>query len=247
MAKVYAHRGCSSLAPENTLAALEAAAKYGFTYAEFDLQLTADHELILFHDTDMLRITGKAGRPCDETRHEISKRDAGSHYALTHKNERIPSLKQVLKRAESLPLKINFELKMNHSDRYPPEQYEDMIVKVLLKEMNTSTLIQTNAPRLSSFSHACLSALHDASYPGDLALISDHFRKEDLDFLNAINARAYHLNYLYLTQQHIQVCHSKGLEVLGYTINSKPDAQAFLDMGGDGFFTDRPDLLEIPT
>ncbi len=51
--EVIAHRGGALLWPENTLYAFEQAAKAGVEYLEFDLQLTADNELLVTHDNDI--------------------------------------------------------------------------------------------------------------------------------------------------------------------------------------------------
>ena len=53
--EVIAHRGGALLWPENTLYALEQAAKAGVDYLEFDLQLTADNELLVTHDSEINR------------------------------------------------------------------------------------------------------------------------------------------------------------------------------------------------
>ncbi len=54
---IVAHRGARSLAPENTLAAAEAALGAGATMWEFDVRLTADGELVLMHDATLRRTT----------------------------------------------------------------------------------------------------------------------------------------------------------------------------------------------
>jgi len=49
-AEIIAHRGYSARAPENTLAAIEAAVTAGADAVEFDLHVTADGTPVLFHD-----------------------------------------------------------------------------------------------------------------------------------------------------------------------------------------------------
>ncbi len=58
MPKIWAHRGCCTLYPENTLEAFNAAAMLeGLTGIELDIQLTADGEMVVFHDENLKRVT----------------------------------------------------------------------------------------------------------------------------------------------------------------------------------------------
>lgn len=64
---IVAHRGNAIEYPENTLPAMESAVALGVRHVEFDVQLTADHVPVLFHDSDLARV---AGRP--ESVHTLS-------------------------------------------------------------------------------------------------------------------------------------------------------------------------------
>lgn len=60
--EIVAHRGASALAPENTLAAFAAALDLGVGTIETDLRATRDGELVLAHDADFSRLTGRSLR-----------------------------------------------------------------------------------------------------------------------------------------------------------------------------------------
>ncbi|HPR16443.1 MAG TPA: glycerophosphodiester phosphodiesterase, partial [Smithella sp.] len=47
---VIAHRGASAYYPENTMPSFEGAIAMGADMAELDVQLTADQEVVVFHD-----------------------------------------------------------------------------------------------------------------------------------------------------------------------------------------------------
>jgi len=55
-----AHRGASARAPENTIAAFEAAVALGAFAIETDVQLTRDGHLVCHHDVDLQRVAGLA-------------------------------------------------------------------------------------------------------------------------------------------------------------------------------------------
>ena len=59
---VIAHRGLSSILPENTTEATQLALQYA-DFSELDIMLTADNEIIVFHDNFLSRLTNVAELP----------------------------------------------------------------------------------------------------------------------------------------------------------------------------------------
>ena len=91
-----AHRGFSTAAPENTIAALDAAWKAGATAVEIDVRLSSDGELLLMHDRDVKRTTNGRGPVSELSWAELQRLDAGSWFGERFTGERIPSLEEVL-------------------------------------------------------------------------------------------------------------------------------------------------------
>jgi len=58
--ELIAHRGNAAEFPENTLEALASAVELGVRYVEFDVQLTADHVPVVFHDANLVRVAGRS-------------------------------------------------------------------------------------------------------------------------------------------------------------------------------------------
>ena len=88
----YAHRGLHDRTagrPENSLSAFRAAARAGFG-AELDVHLMADGSLAVVHDSDLMRVCGKAGRV-----ESLRREDLGA-YPLLGSGETIPLLEDVL-------------------------------------------------------------------------------------------------------------------------------------------------------
>jgi glycerophosphoryl diester phosphodiesterase len=109
---VTAHRGGSSDAPENTLAAIEQAIEVGADYAELDAQETMDGEVVLLHDTDLRRVAGAARSIWDVTYADIRDLDVGSWFSPRFRSERIPTLRAAAATAKGR-IKLNIELKVN--------------------------------------------------------------------------------------------------------------------------------------
>ncbi len=57
--RIIAHRGDNTNHPENTYAAIEAALVAGALFVEFDIQMNADNSIVVFHDEDFKRMSGK--------------------------------------------------------------------------------------------------------------------------------------------------------------------------------------------
>lgn len=122
---VYAHRGASAYAPENTLAAVDAADDLGVAWVENDVQLTKDGVLVVVHDTTLGRTTdaeevfpGRAPWAVkDFTAAEIAKLDAGSWFGAGFAGARVPTLTQYLHRLERNHQKLLLEIKARRSTR----------------------------------------------------------------------------------------------------------------------------------
>ena len=66
-----AHRGCQSLAPENTLASFVCAARLGLQAIETDVRLTKDGVLVCSHDASLKRMFGIKKKISDMTAEEL--------------------------------------------------------------------------------------------------------------------------------------------------------------------------------
>jgi glycerophosphoryl diester phosphodiesterase len=107
---LIAHRGYSSKAPENTVAAFDLALKLGYSDLEFDVQLSKDGIPMVFHDETVDRTTSGHGRLANFTYAELKQLDAGSWFDTAYNQQRIPSLLELLARYKSRA-RLHIELK----------------------------------------------------------------------------------------------------------------------------------------
>ena len=110
-AEIIAHRGYSAHAPENTLAAIEAAIMAGADAVEFDLHVTSDGVPVLFHDDTLTRTTGHKGAIRDRTLAELRRLDAGSWFGPAFTGEPVPSFAEALGRLEGRVGRVYPEIK----------------------------------------------------------------------------------------------------------------------------------------
>ena len=108
--EITAHRGSSKMAPENTMAALEAAMEEMADYSEIDVQTTADGIVVLCHDLNLKRVAGVDRALGSMTYSQLEQLDVGSHFSPEFKGERIPTLREVLEACKGR-MKLNIELK----------------------------------------------------------------------------------------------------------------------------------------
>lgn len=96
MTNIIAHRGASFDAPENTLPSFELAWQQGADGIEGDFMLTADGEIICFHDVETKRLAGQPGVVQEMTLTELQALDVGRWKGERWTLTRIPTLRQVL-------------------------------------------------------------------------------------------------------------------------------------------------------
>ena len=144
--KVWAHRGASGYAPENTLEAFEMSVKQQADGVELDVQLTKDGELVVLHDETLDRTTDGKGFVKDYTLKEVQALKAVKTHP-EYQTGRIPMLAEVYDLLKPTGLEINVELKTGIFF-YPG--IEEKVLK-LTKEMGMEERIW-----YSSFNHYSL-------------------------------------------------------------------------------------------
>lgn len=113
---LFAHRGASIEAPENTLEAFDIALKLGAHVLELDVQESRDGHVMVIHDSDLDRTTDGTGPVNARTLRELKGLDAGfrfkdirGHTRYRGRGVRIPTLPELL---DSFPAAtFNIEVK----------------------------------------------------------------------------------------------------------------------------------------
>lgn len=140
---IVCHRGANKIAPENTLPALECALAAGFDYIEFDLHITTDNEIVVFHDPKLERTTNGHGPVCDHSLAELRKLDAGSWFDPFFAGTQIPTLNEVLELLKKYDGRAYLEFKSA-----PPElvleavKTADLLGRVFFWSFNRDYLVE---------------------------------------------------------------------------------------------------------
>lgn len=137
--KFIAHRGYTRHYPENTLIGIEAALIAGARFIEVDVQFTADLIPVLFHDTDLYRVTGRAGNINEMGFVQLQAYKAGEPARLKdqYANEHIPSLKEFIELMLRWPDARTFvEIKTESAEKFGTENVTRIVMEAIspLKE-----------------------------------------------------------------------------------------------------------------
>ncbi len=123
---IIAHRGASRAAPENTLAAIRQAIADGADSVEVDVQETADGEVVVFHDSDFMKLAGLDLKIWNATQLDLRDIDIGSWFDASFKDERVPLLRDVLDACQG-NVRVVIELKYYGHDQQLEERVVDLI------------------------------------------------------------------------------------------------------------------------
>jgi len=131
---LVAHRGLMETYPENTLVSLESALLSGADYIEFDVQCTADGQLVVFHDTELMRTTGIKGNLFEMSYDELKNIRAHEpeRFSLAFFNQHIPLLSEVVQLLQKYPRATAFvEIKEETLEQYGTRQIMPDMLKIL--------------------------------------------------------------------------------------------------------------------
>ncbi|MEU9085868.1 glycerophosphodiester phosphodiesterase family protein [Streptomyces sp. NPDC048357] len=249
---VYAHRGASAYAPENTLAAIDLAMRLGFDWVENDVQRTKDGELVVIHDDTLARTTNveevfpgrSPWKVKDFTAAEIARLDAGSWFGEEYAGARVPTLRQYLGRVQRNQQKLLLEIKK-------PELYpgiEEQTLKVLGDAGWLDERHVTQRLVVQSFSADCVRIVHRLR-PDLLTAFLGTPTVADLpryaEFTDRINPWHTTISADWVAAVHgLLGAHGKAMEVDTWIVDDAATARKVQDMGVDGIITNAPDVVQ---
>ncbi|PKF50790.1 glycerophosphoryl diester phosphodiesterase [Enterovibrio nigricans] len=234
MKTLFAHRGMSSLAPENTLAAFSLVKEHGLTWIECDVDVLADGTIVVSHDDTLDRCTDRTGSLYDLTREDLEDIDAGSWFADDFIGERIPTFGQLIALVNVHKLNINVEIKSCTAGMAMTEKLIDGVIKGLENLSDDCDLL------VSSFNPLALAEFKRRSPETAVACL---FEKETLQpdwlsILQACGADAIHVEDTSVTKERVIAMKEQGFMVNVYTVNNLARANQLFNWGVDGVFTD---------
>jgi glycerophosphoryl diester phosphodiesterase len=229
---VAAHRGARHQAPENTLAAFEAAFGLGAKAIELDVQLTRDGQVVVFHDWRLERTSNGHGLLRDHTLASLRTLDAGSWFAPEFAHERIPLLAEVL---SALPAEVivNVELKPGH--------LEDVGFERRVAELVQAHHLEQRVV-FASFDHVAIQRIKRIA-PHIAAIITSGARlAEEPDYVRRLSADGSNHSVLWWTPELSAAYVEAGLLRHGSLINDRDEFDAAIALDLDLVDSDNPNF-----
>jgi len=235
---VIAHRGASSEAPENTMAAFGRAVEAGAGFIETDLQLSRDARLVAIHDETLDRTTNAHGPVSAKTLEELKRLDAGAWFSGDgaggrHKEsfagQRIPTLDEILAFGREHDIGVYLELKTpavsgaEHA-LVGALRASGEIVRTIVMSFDLGVLAQVR----SSEPLIVTGYLCDRPSPDAVRQAIDTGARQLLPRRD------------HVARELIEEAHKSYLKVVTWTVNDPAQAKALVAMGVDGIITDYP-------
>lgn len=239
---VIAHRGASGYAPENTLASFAKGVEMGADIVELDVHLTKDDSVVVMHDYNVKRTTNGKDDIENMTFAELRQLDAGSWFSPEYKNEKVPTLNEVLRLVNGRA-KVLIELK------WPAKGlYKNLVEKVaaVIQDCNAQSWVV-----LQSF---------ETDYLKDISRLEPKLKQEQLvfgksgllpiyfdrtirfgGFTPQKDALSVNIFYMYVTPSFLEKMHNAGKTVYAFTPSKESDMQKLIHMRIDGIITNYPD------
>ncbi len=213
------HRGAAGLAPENTLPSFEKAFRQGVSAVELDVYRVEDR-LMVFHDDELQRTTNGQGQIEAQSLAYLRNLDAGE-------GAQIPFLEEVL---GILPAGIALNIELKGRGTAEP------VHKLLRQYPALKALI-------SSFSAPELRRYRALDATATLGVLRHRWPPAPWQQARQVAPWSINLNQAIASEKRIKKVKAAGYRCFAYTVNDIGRGRALLQMGIDGLFTDRPDLL----
>jgi glycerophosphoryl diester phosphodiesterase len=218
---VIAHRGYSAVAPENTLAAIAAAARLDVDWIEIDVSASRDGIPYVLHDATLDRTTSGTGALAALDSSEVDALDAGTWFSPAFAGQRVPRLAEVVDLA--VPLLV--EIKAG----------ETAPIARVLRDAGAPVIVQ-------SFDERCLTAIGSRF---ERALLRGPLDDDPLAVVRALDVQGYnpHWEAVVAGEEVVSALRARGVAVMAWTADTPASWGALCRVGVDGIITNRPGAL----
>lgn len=233
MTKIWAHRGASGYAPENTLEAFELAVKQNADGVELDVQLTRDNQLIVIHDETLERVSGQRGFVRAYTLEELKRLNVNKPIP-GYKEVKIPTLEEVYDLLKWTDLEINVEIK---SSIFWYPQIEEKVLELTKRKDMLDQVI------FSSFNHNSVKMIKEMEPTANTGILYADVLCELATYAKMSKADAFHPLYVQCYMDSVwQEYRKMNIPIHVWTVNEEKDMKFFIEQNVDAIITNYPDV-----
>ncbi len=232
--RVIAHRGYSSIAPENTLAAEAAGARAGADWVETDVTTSQDGVPYISHDNTVDRTTDGTGAIAALTSTYLDTLDAGSWFAPAYAGQRLETLRALLAEVKISPADFLLEIKSPQTRA----QVAEIVKQVVDAGMAERTIIQ-------SFGDNELRYAREANADIPLAVLRGALDADPVATARSLDVIAYNPDWGAIRgkPEVTAALNAAGFAVMPYTVDDPTQWSRMRDEGVDGIITNKPGEL----
>jgi glycerophosphoryl diester phosphodiesterase len=224
---IVAHRGASGTAPENTITALRRGMAMGATWAEVDVQRTADGILLLVHDDTWERTAGVARAIAATPWDEVRRFDAGAWFDPAFTGESPPTLEQALELARD---GLQFDLEIKSPENHPGLA-ADVVAAVRRAGVASRVLLSCFDPDVID---------HVANEAPDIA--AAYLAGAPIERIHPrVNTYVLHHDVVTGVPDYTARLRARGARIWAYTVNDVYTARAVMAAGATAIITNYPE------
>lgn len=232
--EIFAHRGASGYAPENTLEAFALAIEQGADGIELDVQLSRDGIPVVIHDETVDRVTDQTGWVKDYTLQELKELTVLKNKFPEYGQSKIPTLKEVLELVKPSGIQVNIELK---TGIYWYPEIEKKVAEIAKEAGMKDKIIY------SSFNHYSVQRMKEIVLDAETAYlysdvildVAEYARRTKVD---GLHPAVYHVKMADFLAEY----QKSGLQVRIWTVNEETDMKELMKAGVTAVITNYPDV-----
>lgn len=222
---ITAHRGYSSIAPENTLTSIQASIDALADYVEIDVQETKDGVVVLLHDSNLKRTTGVNKNIWNVEYEELLGYNAAKRFT-DYEETSIPTLEEALLLCQD-SIFMNIEIKVTNHE----EQLVEKVVRLIEEHNMEEQCI------ITSTNYGALKRVKEANENIKTGYILSFafgyfYNREYADFFSVKSS--------FITADMVELAHSFGKGVHAWTVNDFSEVERMKQLGVDNIITDYP-------
>jgi glycerophosphoryl diester phosphodiesterase len=227
---IIAHRGDSYHAPENTLASAKLGWEHGADAVEIDIYLSSDNRIMVIHDSNTQRTSGKNYKVAETLSDTLRKLDVGKWKDMHFTDEKIPFLEEIIQAIPKnkklvIEIKCGVEILPFLQQVFKHTKKMDQCIIISFR-FNVVTEAKKTFPSIPVY------FLADKLTSGEMEELAGKMKSLNIDGLN--------MRYSGITPDVIRSCTQYKIDLYAWTVDNPDDARSLIKAGIKGITSNKP-------